>query len=47
MKDHKAIVLQIWKLGSINIGTDQNLEVLVFTLQAIKLCDFKIALIKW
>ena len=32
MKDKKAIVWQIWQLGSINIGTDQNLAVLVFGL---------------
>ena len=41
MKDRKAIVWQIWQIGSINISTDQNLVVLIFTLWAIKLCDFK------
>ena len=28
----KAIVWQIWQLGSIDIGADQNLVVLVFRL---------------
>ena len=32
MKDKKAIVLQIWQLGSINISADQNPAVLVFEL---------------
>ena len=33
MKDKKkAIVWEIWQLGSINIGTDQNLAVLAFGL---------------
>ena len=40
MKAKKAMVWQIWQLGSINIGTDQNLCI-------IKLYDFKIGLIKW
>ena len=41
----KAIVWQIWQLGSINIGTDQNLA--VPCIWAIKLSDFKMDLVKW
>ena len=40
MKDKKAIVWQIWQLGSINNSTDQNIW-------AIELCDFNMDLIKW
>ena len=40
MKDKKAFVWQIWQPGSINIGTDQSLAVLVFGL-------FNFAISKW
>ena len=40
MKDKKAILWQIWQLGSLNIGTDQNLVVIVFRL-------LNCAILKW
>ena len=36
----KSIVLQIWQIGSLNIGTDQNVVVLVFRL-------LNCAILKW